>query len=130
VNNENIWARGLRMIAFVFCVVGTVGAFYAAYQTASTVNSWTGETDVALLLFFIVLIPMIMGTFIVTAVIIVLLDMASDINETRQSNLAMLKILSMDVEWNACYSCGESYVGVPANCSECGAVLRKNKAPE
>jgi len=90
----SVWVNGLRILAWVLCATGIIGGIYGAYQSASTLNAWAGQTEFAVGLFFIILIVSFVGTFLLTAVIMVFLDMAADISIAKQSNLDILKTLN------------------------------------
>jgi len=93
---ESGWVEILRILAWVICVVGIISGIYSAYQLASTMNTWTGQTDFAVGLFLVVLAVSLFGTFLLTAVIMVFLDIAADVSITKQSNLDILKILKQN----------------------------------
>jgi len=89
---ESFWILALRKLAGVFCVVGIIAGIAVALRVATIVNAggWPG---LALIVFLLVLIMSVLSTFIVTLVIMIFLDMATDASVTAQSNLKILEEL-------------------------------------
>jgi len=94
--SESNWVTGLRLIAWTNFITGIIGAFIMAWQFAQMFGDpggWGQEPQPSWGIFFITLIGMFIATFIITAIIMVFLDMARDISVTRQVNYNMLKTL-------------------------------------
>lgn len=88
---ESNWAKGLRTAVWISFVSNIIASFVLAYQAGGMFADW-GQ-DIHWGFFFIVLIVSLLSTFLVTAVIMVFLDMADDISVTRQTNYEMLRLL-------------------------------------
>jgi hypothetical protein len=78
---------------WLFCIAGVIGAFYSTWQIANIARELI-QIEVSAGFILIIFGSSLFGTLLVTAVIMVLLDIASDISITKQSNLDILKKLN------------------------------------
>jgi len=90
-HDESGWIKGLRIIAWINFITGIIGAFVTAWQLAQMFGDplrWG--------IFFTALIGMFIATFIITAGIMVFLDMASDISATKRISYHMFNVLKQN----------------------------------
>jgi len=92
VYHESVWVNGLRIFAQINLVSGVIGGFVAANYVGAMFADWGQNMNWEL--FFVILVYCLFATFLTTAVIMVFLDMATDISITKQSNSDILKTLN------------------------------------
>jgi hypothetical protein len=129
---ETIWVKGLRVITWIMLVIGVVGGLSSAWSAARTVDAWTGESEFAFLTFFLILAVSLISTFIVAALIMVLLDIASDVAASRQAHYEMLRIMqrgdttesptskTLTGDFWQCAECDEKTPASSRTCKGCG----------
>ena len=123
---ETTWVKGLRVLAWIIAVVGVIGGFSTAWSAARTVTPW--ETEFSFSTFLLILVVSLVGTFLLTASIMVLLDIAADISITRQINYDMLRVLQQNKVASSagtaksieCSSCNRTYDTSYNSCPHCG----------
>jgi ribosomal protein L37E len=136
---ETGWVKGLRVVAWINLISGIISAFVTANQLSTMFVDWGQDRNWGI--FFITLIAVCILTFITTAVIMVLLDMATDISITKQINFDMLKTLqkgdvtSSDTTSGSvktaksivCSSCNKTYDTSYNSCPHCGYRSKESK---
>ena len=85
--HESKWVAGMRIFAWIFLVAGIIGGIYSAVQLGRTFGefNWqTGEIQMNFGVFFITFLLSATVTFLITAAIMIFLDMASDVSAIKQ----------------------------------------------
>jgi len=132
MQEESVWLKGLRFFAWINLIMGVIVGFVTANQLAETFAGFYQDKNWGI--FFIALISIIIIIFIITAVIMVYLDMAADISATRLINYDMYTILIKDeakpegapaetvkhAKSVACGSCNRPYDSSYSSCPHCG----------
>lgn len=87
---DNDWIGILRLCAKVYLVVGLISGLVTAYQLGDmfgTINRQTGDSSINGLVFVVVLVTSALVTLVVVAVIMVILDMATNISITAKNSI-------------------------------------------
>jgi hypothetical protein len=121
--DETIWAKRLRVLAWIICAGGVIGGIRIAWTSAKAINTWGGQSSFAFGTFMVILIITLVGTFLLMAVIMVFLDIATDIAITKETNFEILKTLQQNTDGTKhikCNSCNQIYDTSFNSCPHCG----------